>query len=268
MAERGGFGRGEGRGRGRDGRGRDGRGRGRGRGRGDDAKEEWVPVTKLGRLVKEGKIARLEDIYLYSMPIKEVQIVDFFFPPTAGKLKDEVMKIFPVQKQSSAGQRTRFKAYVAVGDFDGHLGVGTKCSSEVANAIRGALNCAKLNLRPIRRGYWGKMSAEPHTIPNKLSGKCGSVCVRLVPAPRGTGLVAAPVSKKILAMAGLQDCYTSTRGHSRTTGNFVMAVFNAITSSYGYLSPDLWKPTAYGKIPFQEFTDFLGKAEVVKDASN
>jgi len=47
-----------------------------------------------------------------------------------------------------------------------------------------------------------------------------------------------------------------------------MAVFNAITSSYGYLSPDLWKPTAYGKIPFQEFTDFLGKAEVVKDASN
>ena len=43
------------------------------------------------------------------MPIKEHQIVDHFFPPTAGKLKDEVMTIKPVQKQSSAGQRTRFK---------------------------------------------------------------------------------------------------------------------------------------------------------------
>ena len=40
------------------------------------------------------------------MPIKEHQIVDHFFPPTAGKLKDEVMTIKPVQKQSSAGQRT------------------------------------------------------------------------------------------------------------------------------------------------------------------
>ena len=38
-----------------------------------------------------------------------------YLSQTAGKLKDEVMTIKPVQKQSSAGQRTRFKAYVAVG---------------------------------------------------------------------------------------------------------------------------------------------------------
>ena len=65
-------------------------------------------MTKLGRLVKEGRIRSLEEIFLHSMPIKEHQIVDHFFPPTAGKLKDEVMTIKPVQKQSSAGQRTRF----------------------------------------------------------------------------------------------------------------------------------------------------------------
>jgi small subunit ribosomal protein S2e len=220
-------------------------------------------VTKLGRLVKEGKIKSLEEIFLYSMPIKEHQIVDFFFPPTAGKLKDEVMTIKPVQKQSSAGQRTRFKAYVAVGDFDGHIGLGKKCSSEVATAIRGALLMAKMHLVPIRRGYWGKNSGLPHTIPMKLSGSCGSVSVRLIPAPRGTGLVAAPASKKILAMAGLEDCYSTTRGHSRTTGNFITAVFNAIAASYGYLSPELWKPTVFSKNPFQEHTDFLSKDAVV-----
>ena len=49
----------------------------------------------------------------------------------------------------------RFKAYVAVGDFDGHIGLGKKCSSEVATAIRGALIMAKMHLVPIRRGYWG-----------------------------------------------------------------------------------------------------------------
>lgn len=193
------------------------------------------------------------------MPIKEYQIIDHFYPPTAGKLKDEVMKIMPVQKQSSAGQRTRFKAFVAVGDYDGHVGLGVKCAKEVATAIRGALILAKMSLIPVRRGYWGKMSGMPHTVPNKLSGKCGSVAVRLIPAPRGTGLVAAPASKKILAMAGLEDCYSTTRGHSRTMGNFVKAVFFAISKSYGYLSPELWKPTVFQKTPFQEHTDYLSK---------
>lgn len=59
--------------RGRGGRGRGGRGgRGRGRGRGGRGKEEkeWIPVTKLGRLVKDGKIKSLEEIYLFSLPIK------------------------------------------------------------------------------------------------------------------------------------------------------------------------------------------------------
>ena len=66
---RGGFG-GRGRGGGRGDRGR-GRGRGRG-GRGGRGKEEkeWIPVTKLGRLVKDGKIKSLEEIYLFSLPIK------------------------------------------------------------------------------------------------------------------------------------------------------------------------------------------------------
>merc|ERR1719199_97545 len=91
--DRGGFGRGD-RGRGRGDRGGRGRGRGRGRGDGDD-KEQWVPCTKLGRLCKEGKIKSLEEIYLFSMPIKEYQIVDHF---RGQQLKDEVMKIAPVQK--------------------------------------------------------------------------------------------------------------------------------------------------------------------------
>ena len=46
-------------------------------------------MTKLGRLVKAGKIKSMEEIYLHSLPIKEYQIVDFFLP----KLKDEVMKV-------------------------------------------------------------------------------------------------------------------------------------------------------------------------------
>ena len=53
-----------------------------------------------------------------------------------------------------------------------------------------------------------------------MTGKCGSVLVRLIPAPRGTGIVAAGVPKKLLQMAGVADCYTCARGQTATLGNF------------------------------------------------
>jgi small subunit ribosomal protein S2e len=126
------------------------------------------------------------------------------------------MKIMPVQKQTRAGQRTRFKAFVAIGDFDGHVGLGVKCSKEVAGAIRGAIILAKLSVIPVRRGYWGNKLGEPHTVPCKVSGKAASVYVRMIPAPRGTGIVAAPASKRMLQLAGVEDCYTQSRGNTST----------------------------------------------------
>ena len=44
--------------------------------------------------------------------------------------------------------------------------------------------------------------------------------VRLIPAPRGTGIVSAPVPKKLLNMAGIEDCYTAATGCTATLGNF------------------------------------------------
>jgi len=92
---------------------------------------------------------------------------------------DLASQIKPVQKQTRAGQRTRFKAVVVIGDSEGHIGLGIKTSKEVATAIRAAIIIAKLAVIPIRRGYWGTNLGEPHSLPTKVNGKCGSVRVKV-----------------------------------------------------------------------------------------
>jgi len=226
------------------GKGKDGKG-----GKGAPFEEEWKPVTKLGRLVKAGHVKTIEEIYKFSIPIKESQIVDKLLEG----LKEEVMKVMPVQKQTTAGQRTRFKAFVLVGDSNGHLGLGVKAAKEVQGAVKGAIMDAKMNMVPIRRGYWGNKIGNPHTVPIKVTGKSGSVRVRLVPAPRGCGLVAAPAPKKVLQLAGIQDVYTSSVGKTKTRGNFLKAVYDALCQTYRYLTPDLWKASKYEPTIIERF---------------
>ena len=178
-----------------------GKGKGNRRGPRDQKEEDWVPLTNLGRLVKMELVTKLEQIFYHSIPIKEYQIVDELVKKNNKTLKEECMKIKSVQKQTKAGQRTRFKAVVAVGDEDGHIGVGSKLAKEVQVAMKGAVIAAKLNIVPVRRGYWGGKIGQPHTLATKVTGKCGSVRLRLIPAPVGTGIVGAPPTKKLLGFA-------------------------------------------------------------------
>merc|ERR1712080_394187 len=204
----------------------------------------WTPVTKLGRLVKASKITPIEEIYLHSLPVKEYQIIDQLLP----ELKDEVMKIRAVQ-------RTRMKAVVVIGDSNGHVGLGIKTAKEVASAIKAAIVIAKLSIIPIRRGYWGSNLGQPHSLPCKVTGKCGSVTVRLIPAPRGKGIVASPAVKKLLQLAGVEDVYTQSNGSTRTTENTLKATFVAIGNTYGFLTPNLWKETPLVASPLEVYAE-------------
>lgn len=92
-----------------------------------------------------------------------------------------------------------------------------------------------------------------------MTGKNGSVRVRLIPAPRGTDIVGAPVSKKVLTLAGIQDCYTDTIGQSRTRGNFLYAVYNALKNINQFMTPDLWGAQDIEVTPYEKFAGSVAK---------
>ncbi|GLH02760.1 40S ribosomal protein S2 [Gryllus bimaculatus] len=204
------------------------RSRTRAKGRGEEIFSDWSPVTDIGVLVRHGIIRSLEEIHVLSLPIREHQIIDFLF---GDKLKDEVLKIIPIHK-SDDDRQTKFRAIVAIGDWNGHVGLGIKCSEHVTAAVYGALVSAKLSVVPVRRGHWEGKTGEPHTVPCKVMGNCGWKRVRLMPAPRGTGIIAGPTPKKILQMAGIQDCYTSISGSSGTLISIIRATYSALANTY------------------------------------
>lgn len=225
------------------GRGKTGRGAKPGQRGGRPNDNPWRAVTKLGRMVVEGQIKSLEQIFKFAIPIKEPEIVDRLIGASEN-YKEEVMKVKTVQKQTTAGQRNRLKAWVLIGDGNGHIGLGQKAHKEVQGAREGAIMQAKMNIIPVRMGYWGNNIGQPHTIPFKISGKEGSVLTRLIPAPRGTGIVGSVTTKKVLQVAGIKDCYTQSRGSTKTKGNTLYSCYKALAASYTYLTPEFWgKPS-------------------------
>lgn len=187
---------------------------------------EWDPKTRLGRLVKSGKITTMHDALETGLPIREPEIVDILLPD----LNDEVLDVNMVQRMTDSGRRVKFVITVVVGNNDGYVGLAQAKGKEVGASIRKAIENAKLHMIEIRRGCgsWECGCKKSHTVPFAITGKSGSVEITFKPAPQGIGLATGDVAKKILTLAGIQDCWAFTNGKTRTTVNYAKAVFNAL----------------------------------------
>jgi small subunit ribosomal protein S5 len=190
---------------------------------------EWVPQTRLGKLVKEGQVTTMSEALASGLPIREHQIVDALLP----EIRDEVLDINMVQRMTDSGRRVKFRATVIVGNGDGFIGIGEGKDVQVGVAIRKAIDTAKMNIIGIKRGCgsWECGCGLGHTVPFEVRGKAGSVEVELRPAPRGLGLASGGTAKKVLEIAGIKDAWTKVYGETRTTINFAKATFDALVKT-------------------------------------
>jgi len=192
----------------------------------EQPKVEWIPQTRLGKLVKEGQVTTMSEALASGLPIREFQIVDALLP----EIRDEVLDINMVQRMTDSGRRVKFRATVIVGNGDGFIGIGEGKDVQVGVAIRKAIDTAKMNIVAIKRGCgsWECGCGQGHTVPFEVDGKAGSVEVKLMPAPRGLGLASGGTAKKVLEIAGIKDVWTKVSGETRTTLNFAKATFDAL----------------------------------------
>ena len=196
-----------------------------------EAEEEvWIPKTVLGKKVASGEITTLESIIEQGLRIQEEGIVKKLLPD----LKTEVVDVGIIQKMTSNGQSTRFKAIVAAGNEDGYLGIGQGKSKQMRIAIEKATSQAYLNINPIKMGCgsWECRCDQKHSVPFRVMGKGGSVTVEIIPAPRGLGLVAGGKIKRLLELAGLKDAWTTAKGSTPTMNSTSKAILDCLRQTF------------------------------------
>ena len=206
-----------------------------------EVQKEWNPTTDVGKLVKEGKVADIEQLFAQGHKILEAGVVDMLLPgveedllligQAKGKFGGGQRRIFrQTQKKTKEGNKIHFTTYALIGNRDGYVGVGKGKSKETVPSRDKAKRNARLEIIRIRRGCgsWQCGCKEPHSIPFAVEGRCGSSRIKLMPAPKGKGLCVEKECAKILAFAGVKDVWSKTFGQTKTKVNLIGALLDAL----------------------------------------
>jgi small subunit ribosomal protein S5 len=135
------------------------------------------------------------------------------------QLEERLIYAKRTTRVTKGGKRFSFSALVIVGDKRGFVGFGLGKAREVPIAIAKAIEDGRKHIIrvPIIEG----------TVPHDVIGHYGPTMVKVMPARRGTGIVAGGAAKPIFELAGYTDVLTKLMG-STNPNNVVRAVFDAL----------------------------------------
>jgi small subunit ribosomal protein S5 len=135
------------------------------------------------------------------------------------QLEERLIYAKRTTRVTKGGKRFSFSALVIVGDKRGFVGFGLGKAREVPIAIAKAIEDGRKHIIrvPIIEG----------TVPHDVIGHYGPTMIKIMPARRGTGIVAGGAAKPIFELAGYTDVLTKLMG-STNPNNVVRAVFDAL----------------------------------------
>ncbi|MCK5107245.1 MAG: 30S ribosomal protein S5 [Nanoarchaeota archaeon] len=221
----------------------------------------WQPKTGLSLQVKTGEIKDIDEILNKGLKILEPEVLDVLMPDlekdllligqSKGKFGGGQRRVFKqTQKKTPEGNKPHFATFAVVGNKNGYIGVGYGKSKETVPAREKAFRNAKLDIMKIKRGCgsWQCGCKSPHSIPFAVEGKCSSVRIILIPAPKGTGLKVEKSCARILELAGVKDVWSKSFGQTKSKINLIKALMAALNQ----LNSTKLKPIDYENLGIVE----------------
>ena len=134
-------------------------------------------------------------------------------------MREKMIAVNRVTKVVKGGRILGFAALTVVGDGDGRIGMGKGKSKEVPAAVQKAMEEARRNLV--------KVSLKNGTIHHRVEGHHGAANVLMMPAPKGTAIIAGGPMRAVFEVMGITDIVAKSHGSSNPY-NMVRATLDAL----------------------------------------
>ena len=147
----------------------------------------------------------------------------------------QTIDVSRVTRVTKGGKQMSFRVCIVIGDRKGRVGYGVEKAKDVQLAMEKAVNQAKKNMI--------RVPISNDTIPHQVLAKENAGKVLLMPAPRGSGIIAGSVIRTILDLAGVPNASAKILGTTKNKLTNVKATFAALKALRPYVrKPQPMKP--------------------------
>ncbi len=133
--------------------------------------------------------------------------------------EEKVIQIKRVSKKTKGGNKIRFTALSVVGDRVGKVGYGMAKALDVTTAISKSLEKAKRDVVNV--------VLRDTTVPHEVTESFKSSMVKIMPAPKGSGIIAGGAVRDVLSLCGIKDVSAKMLGSNNKNGA-VICTINAL----------------------------------------
>lgn len=125
------------------------------------------------------------------------------------EFEERVVSTKRVSKKTKGGNTPSFTALVVVGNKKGTVGVGLGKARNVAGAIQKGIKVAKDNMIEV--------SLVNDTVPHEITQKYKAAIIKIMPAPKGSGVIAGGPVRHVMELAGVKNVSAKLLGSSDKT---------------------------------------------------